>query len=523
MVAYPGTSVKRLTTPSLRRVRRSAKPTLAGLVALVLIASGLGGSGAVPQLGAQTSPTAVTPNSAVPGGPTTTIKKSTVRPGRVAYATPGGDVVVAESDGSTPLVIGTDAATNRVGLAPLAWSPAGDVVAYVRGDKALVLASTDNSDPPRVVATDAIVPPDADESILSFDVTGSSIAYIAETDQGDAAKLVTFDGEGKDKPAISLSDPVNRVPLELQYSPLDPFLLLRSADPETGREFTIALVEPSGGTPFASPFTADDPAFAPDGSAVYGVVVKGISQIIRIDTATGRTSLVHDQDRICNPRPSPDGTKLVYAAGPTCSEVWTISSDGNDAKKIADHVGGTSTFSTGMFSWSLDGKLISHAACKGDGATATCSGAYWDIPTDGRKVVSRAVAGSVVREYRALIKAIKVKIEITGPVTFSDRLLVSAKSTGSLLQVDDAGTADVSAVDQRDARRSFSLKLVKGADSRWIEGSVRVQDPSGFDQTFTILGSILVSSYRAASLRSIYLQTTSFPFKTGRLDLTVYR
>src|SRR6516225_3468424 len=58
-------------------------------------------------------------------GSTTTIDIAhiPVQPGRVAFVTPSGDVVVAQSDGSLPLVVGHGAVATSSGLSPLAWSP----------------------------------------------------------------------------------------------------------------------------------------------------------------------------------------------------------------------------------------------------------------------------------------------------------------------------------------------------------------------------------------------------------------
>src|SRR5690606_921282 len=141
-------------------------------------------------------------------------------------------------------------------------------VAYVRTDGALVLAPVTGQGESQIVATDAVVPPNAGENILSFDITGASIAYLARGANGVAQAMLGF-YDGRPDPPQPLSDPGARIPLEIQYSPLDPYLFLRSADVETGREFTIAIVEPFSGVPTGSPYSVDDPAFAPDGKYLY--------------------------------------------------------------------------------------------------------------------------------------------------------------------------------------------------------------------------------------------------------------
>jgi len=493
----------------------------AALVALVaLVVSGTDILGA-PGLGAQVGPSSVVPATSLPDGPVGTVPTPIGPPGRIAYATPAGDVVVAESDGSRARVIGSGAVSNRAGLAPLAWSPVGDSVAYVRNDGALVLAPTDPGGVARVVATDAVVPSSAAENILSFDPTGVSIAYIRTGPLGaPQAALVRFDGPAS---VVALTDPRQRIPVEFAFSPLDPYLYLRSVDAETGREFSIAVAQPGGGTPFATPFTVDDPVFSPDGAYVYGVVNKGLDQLVRVATASGAVDLLHEQDRICRPAPSPDAKTLVYAGGPTCSEIWTIKADGSRPKRIVESMGGDTSFAVGNFSWSLDGRKVSHAACPTLGQTGTCAGAYLDITVSDGTVITRAPAGSVQREYRALVKAVKVKLDVTGPIAYSDRLLVSAKSGASLLDLQQGGGANLKAVNERDPNRAFTVKLVVAPGSLFTSGTIRVQDPSGFDQTFTVMGSVAVRSFRTVSMRGIYTTTGSMPFRSGRLNLTVYR
>lgn len=477
---------------------------------------------APPGLGAQVGGPSVVTNSAVPGGPTSLLVP-VGPPGRIAYVTPSGSVFVAESDGSKAIAIGQDAATNSDGLAPIAWGPVGDIIAYVRTDGALVFAPANGQGETRVVATDAIVPATGGENLLTFDPTGVAIAYFRATPSGvPQVALVYFDGPTEGT-TTALSDPATRVPLEVAFSPLDPFLYLRSADVETGREFTVAAVEPTAGTPVGSPFSVDDPTFSPDGAYIYGVLNKGIDQIVRVDSASGRVDLIREQDRICNPTTSPDAKRLVYGAGPTCSEVWVIDADGQNPKRIVEPMGGAVSFASGNFSWSLDGRTISHAACTASIETATCGGAYLDIKVAGGAVVTRAVAGTVLREIRPLVKAIKVKVEATGPISFNDRLLISQQSGGGLLGLRRGGAADVKAVDERDPRRSFALRLVAGVRSPFVSGTVRVQDPSGFDQTFTVIGSVAVRSFRTVSLRALYVSTSSMPFRSGRFNLTLYR
>ncbi len=468
------------------------------------------------------------PASAQQDRSTTTIRGRTTapsidrRPGRVAYVTPTGDVVVSQSDGSDGKVVGRGAVANAAGLAPLTWSPGGSQVAYVRNDGALVLAAA-NGQGEQIVATDAVVPPQASENLLSFDITGVSIAYLAAGPNGVARAMLAF-VDGREDPPQQLSDPVTRVPLELQFSPLDPYLYLRSADVETGKELTIAVVEPFSGQPTSSPFSVDDPAFAPDGKFFYAVAsLKGKEQLVRLDVTTARTAIMATHERICRPSPSPDGKLVVFAAGPECGEIWVIGEDGRGERQVAEAVG-SNTFEVGNFTWSLDGSTVSHAACRTLEAVIRCGGPYLDIAVEDGKVTRGAEAGSVRREQRPLIKALKVKIDLTGPVEYHDRLLVSSRrSVAELLDRPRSANLEARVADDRDPNRVFSLKVVVGKGSGWVTGTLRVQDPSGFDETVTFVGSALVQSYRFARIRGIWMQTASMPMTTGNLDLVIYR
>jgi hypothetical protein len=461
-------------------------------------------------------------------GSTTTIDIAhiPVQPGRVAFVTPSGDVVVAQSDGSLPLVVGHGAVATSSGLSPLAWSPDGSTVAYVRNDRALVLASSDNSVAPQIVATDAIVTPFASEDLLSFLVTGQAISYLRAASGGRSIAAVTFiDGQNKGR-TINLTDPATRVPTAFQFSPLDPYLYLQSADVETLKNFTTAVVDPIQATPFSTPYSIDDPVFAPDSAYAYGVMTVGAAQqLIRIDAVTAAFVSVRDQDRICKPMPSPDGKQIVYGAGPNCGQVWIVNSDGSHPHQIASSVGGSASFAAGAFTWSLDGKIVSHADCNGLQRGAFCGGAYWDIPINGKGITQRAVASSVRRESRPLIKPIKASINITGPFEYSTKMLLSADVVTPILRripTGQAGSAE--GVDQSDTNRRLAIKFLQSTDNRFLVATVQIADPKAkFNRTFTVFGSLVLQSYRYVILKGIWMKTTSMPFQSGRFTLTLYR
>ncbi len=509
---------------TVRRRWRALLPWIgAGAVVALVTAALIAGTGdpSAAQFGESAT-------STVPYGPPTTLAAVANPAGRVAYATPSGQVVVANSDGSDPVVVGSGAVANAEGLAPLAWSPDGGLVAYVRNDGALVLASADNSQAPIIAARDALVAPASNPDILSFDVTGRGVAYLERGPTGvPIASVAVYDGPSKGT-IIPLTDPSQRYPIEFQFSPLDPYLYLESEDAQTGANLSIAVVDPFNHQPFGLPLSVDDPSFAPDGAFVYGVAHSAAGdQLAQLNANTGEVDTLQSQDRICNPAASPDGTKVVYGAGPDCSQVWLINSDGTKPTELVKSAGGRLGFSVGDFSWSLDGTVVSHAACEhqsGRSGPITCSGPYLDIAVPGGHITRGAVATSVVREFRPLIKPLKVKVSVTGPLTYTGSMLVPAQPTGKLLQQPTNPVVEANLVDQNNADRVYDIKFLATANSTYVVGRVHLTDPTQhFDQDLFVFGQVAVQSYRLALLRGIWIQTSSMPFTSGRIDLSIYR
>jgi hypothetical protein len=469
-----------------------------------------------------------TATSTIPLPSPTTLVPPVDPQGRIAYVTPAGDVTVANSNGTNPLVIGSGAVANSLGLAPLAWSPDGALVAYVRQDGDLVLASADGTAPPIIAATDAVVQPQTNEDVLSFDVTGRGVAYLEKGPGAVAiAAVAVYDGPDTGT-IIPLTDPTTRVPVEFQFSPLDPYLYLQSQDAQTGQNLSVAVVDPLNHQPFGLPLTLDEPAFAPDGAFLYGVARTATGdQLVQLDANTAVTGILQNQDRICHPAASPDGTKVVYGAGPDCSQVWVIDSDGTKPKEVARSAGGRVGFTQGDFSWSFDGAVVSHAACRHDNGTSGpihCDGPYIDIEMSNGKVTTGAAAGSVAREFRPLIKPLKVSVAITGPLKYSGAMLVPPEPSAKLLQTPTNPIVSATLVDQSDPSRIFDVKFLATNNSTYVVGRVHVSDPSKhFDQDMMVFGQVAIQSYRRALFRGIWLQTSQMPFTTGSIDLSIYR
>ncbi|HNI33855.1 MAG TPA: hypothetical protein PLV93_00570 [Microthrixaceae bacterium] len=449
-------------------------------------------------------------------------------PGRIAYVTPAGDVVVADGDGSNAVTVGSGAVSNDRGLAPLAWrQPAADAITYVREDGALVIAPVDGS-PERIIATDAVVPPDADETIVSWDFSGSFLIYLAEPAPGRVeARVIDLTTADDDTPPEIrvIGNPDRRRVLAQAFSPLDPIIYQKTVDPDTGRQFTVSIVEPTKGTVYGSNFSFDDVTFSPDGR--YAFAVSGgngnVEQMVRLTVRNPKgVDLVTDHDRVCNPAVSPDSRLVVFAAGERCQEVWTIRTNGTEPKRIAKQVGGTATFDIGQFTWSQDGKTITHAACKRIGEESACDGGYWDISVDGRDVRPRAVAGSVLREQRPLLRPIKVRIDITGPVEYSGQIQVGTGSSETPFANTPDEKIQYKGVDENDSSRSFEVKAIHPVNSVWLAGTVRIVD-SGFDETFPFVGRVLPFSLGYARLRGIWTRSEKLPIQSGSIVVTVER
>jgi hypothetical protein len=55
-------------------------------------------------------------------------------------------------------------------------------------------------------------------------------------------------------------------------------------------------------------------------------------------------------------------------------------------------------------------------------------------------------------------------------------------------------------------------------------GTIHIVDPEAkFDKTLTVVGSLLVQSYRYSTLRGIWFTTAGMPLQSGRIDLTLFR
>lgn len=450
-----------------------------------------------------------------------------VESGMVAYATPGGDVMVAKSDGSEAVRIGSDAQTNAAGLAPLAWRmPGADAITYVRRDGSLVTAPIDGREP-LVHATDAVVPAGVTDEVIGWDVTGTFLLYLAQPVPGRIeSRIVDFSTTTEGGPAEvrTIGDPINRRVRAQFFSSIDPIIYQDTVDPETGRAYTASILTAAGGSALNTEHSVDDATFSPDGRFLFAVSKASplAQQLVRISLRDPlNADLVFDNERVCKPAVSPDGRLIVFGAGPDCSELWRINSNGTEPTRIAADVLGVS-FATGRFTWSLDSKTVSHPLCQGFEGSISCDGKYLDFDVSSGSFIERAVAGNVVREARPLLREFKVGIDISGPIEYSGRMQVGDRSVAEVLSVSGGSAPSVKAVDALDSARSFELKLVHQYDSEFVAGTVRIVD-TGFDETFPFFARLTPYSLGYARLRGIWTRSEQLPLTSGHIVITLER
>lgn len=313
-----------------------ALSAVASLVAIVGSVTVIGGAGAQTGSGSGTTTTTTTAAGSNRSSTTTTPELGPkARPGRVAYVTLAGELVIASSDGSNPKVMGTGAVANKAGLAPIAWSTDDARIAYVRNDRKLAIVTISDGSVAEI-DDNVVVPPNADENIIGFDITGKFVVYVSEVAPGRyAVKTADFTGGGF--PVLrQLTDPAARTIISVRFSPLDPILYVQSADVETGQEFTIAGLNPIEGTIVSGPVSLADPVISPDGASAFGVYKNqgggGVDQLIRVDIVGLVLTPIVDHDRICTPAVNYTSNKVVFGAGEDCREVWIVDGDGQNEK-----------------------------------------------------------------------------------------------------------------------------------------------------------------------------------------------
>ncbi|MEZ5323234.1 MAG: hypothetical protein R2698_14410 [Microthrixaceae bacterium] len=443
----------------------------------------------------------------------------------VAYVTPEGDVMIANGDGSEPRKVG-HSVTNGQQLSPLAWDHNGTSIAFVDGENRLTRAFVDPAYPPVILATDAVVPDYVDPDILSWDVSGQFLVYLAATGSGTESVARIVDVANADRPdhIRTIGDPAKREVVEQFFGPTDPIIYQRTTDPVTKLEYTAALVNPVDGSVVGTSFAFDDVTFSPDGRYLFAVQrgTGRLQQLVRVDLRRPtKIDPVTDRGRICRPSVSPNAKHIVFATGRNCGEIWRLDADGSGARRLYT-APGDGTFSVGSFSWSGDGSTLTHAACavQKEGPVQ-CEGPYLDIDFATGAMTPRAAAGSVARPTESLTRPLKVSVKITGPVSYSGSMQVDPVPGAGLVSL--TATENGSARLRRDGQlSSLRTRLLPSSGASSIGGSFQVVD-DGVNETFQIVGRVQPFSLGYAKFRGVWLQTTSMPFTSGNIVITVER
>ncbi len=465
---------------------------------------------------------------------------------RVAYVTADGRVL-SGIGANKPVEVATGAAIGPSGLGSLAVSPTGDLIAFVRNDGSVVTVPVEGGEQ-RILATDASKISIGDSPSLVWNSTSSQIAYravgteamVAErpTEQpplsgpgafrvplptgylGDVVRIV--DREGK---AIQrIGDPSTRSVSGIATSSTDDFLLLETTIPGTSNPYTLSTA--SSGSDQISPtqFSADDPAFSPDGNFIVAVAPVGTRQeLARISAVTFLRNVLTTDEAICAPVVSPDGTRIVYSAGKDCSKLMLISAKGGKPKEISPPARpGTPTFRSGRVAWTQDGHFIAFSDCRITDGPTRCSGDISFFDPDRGLLIPGPTATTVATVNRPLLADVKVSLALRGPVEYSGTFPVDAKSEADLGDFKDgSGTVDAALVD---GDRSLRLKLKIEEGSQFGAGTMSIVDPDkGIDRTFTVTGSASLLGVRMANLSGIWISTDDLPFMSGEFKLSLGR
>jgi hypothetical protein len=466
--------------------------------------------------------------------------------GRVAYVTAEGRVMVGIG-AESPVELAGDAALGEADLGVISIAPTGDLVAYVREDGALVVVPVSGGES-TVLATDVSLESVGIGSVISWDPTGSQIAYLAtgtpemarprpqtppplsfegvyrvplpEGEIGDVVKVVDRTGA----PIVTIGDPSTRSMVGVASSQSDDLMILESVAPDTGRPYTLALASSGSSEELPTVLSADDPSFSPDGNFVIAVGPdKGGQELVRIATdALDRTTLV-STDRICNPSVSPDSTRIVYGTGENCSQLHLISSRGGQPVDITPPARpGDASFAAGALGWTPEGRFVTFADCRATSGPVTCGGNVTFFDPDLRLVIEGPEATTVAPIRQPLLQELRLDIVMDGPIRYEATFPIDATTGGEITEIDDeSGMIDLTlAVDDRELR----LELQAEEGSNFVTGQMTLVDlERGINRTFTLLGSTSVIGIRVVSVSGMWVSTEDLPFAAGEFRLAVRR
>lgn len=530
----------------LRRAVGAAIPLLVVLVAVMPVGPASPAGAGSRQSGSSTTTTGLS-------GVTTTTdgggrREPLTQPiGQVAYLSLDGGVWVAEGD-DPPERVGDGAALGPSNQGAVVVSPEADLVAWVRTDGSLVTAPL-NGGPTTVVATDVALDWLGREPIVAWDATGDNLAYLAKGTpdmvppadsqpraledpesfpvplpsgvMGNVVKIVTRKGGVTGAVGV----PTERSFIGINWSLIDPLMVLESVIPGSEDRYTLLVAAGQAEADFASPLSADDPDFAPDGSFLVAVgPSKSRQELIRVALDDLEQKVLVVDDRICNPLVSPDATRIVYAAGEHCERIKLISSKGGRSFDITPtDVPDTANFSVAELGWTTDGRFLTVPHCREVATVTTCNGPTLFLEPDSGRVLqgSGFEAATVAPIRRPLVQEVWVDIDLRGPLQFRGSFPVDDNVQGALSQSETGGGA----LEAELANGTMSLGVKLTAErGMFVAGTITAVDPEqGIDRQFLALGRVQLLGARILQVSGVWYVTDDLPFATGEFNIAVRR
>lgn len=526
---------------------------LLGVVAIVFAV--FGSSGSDTTMGQLATPPTTLPlqlptASSVPGAPAVTPS------GRVAYISQDGGVWVGEG-AFEPRRVGEGAAQSESGVGAISIAPSGDVVAYVRDDGAVVLVPFQGGDT-RVVATDAALETLDYGRMLAWDAAGISIAYLATgtpdmvqervpeeerppateghyrvplPDAGLGAVFKLVDREGTLQRQIG--DPSLRWVTGVTASSVDDLYLIESLIPGTNNPFTLAMVTPNTYQFTSTALAIDQPEFSPDGNFVVGVgpAPGDRHELIRVATDTLTSATLVQTERICQPRVSPDGTRIVFGSGEKCERLSLVSSRGGNVYDITPTtVTQTPRFGQTKLGWTSDGLFITLTECEGDlrtdqpgpGTVTSCGGPSIFLNPDQHRAFDGAAATTVSPIVQPRLQDLFIDVRLMGAIDYEGSFLMNNDSAASSEQFNEE-TFQLKMTSE-DSDRKITLALQSGESMTHATGEMHIYDPeAGIDSTLFLLAEPSAFGFRVISVSGIWSRTDELPMATGEFQIQLRR
>ena len=468
---------------------------------------------------------------------------ATVPTGAMAYATVDGRVWVG--DGASPAVeVAQGAAIGRGDQSAVELAPTGDVVAFVRADASLAIVAAAGG-APTVVATDVALSSLGSEQIIAWSPQGERLAYIAVGTQAIADAAVdrttppapgTFANPlpvGVLGNVVSVVDRTGRLvaqignPSERNYvavtaSPVDDVLILSSTIPGIPQRYTLVAGGFGSNTEIPTLFSLDSPRFGPDGTYFVGVgSAKGQRELIAVSIEDFSRTQLATSERICDPTPSPDGTRVVFGSGPTCARLGLVPSAGGVLLDVTPpDTPDTATFEAGALGWTAEGRYVTFPRCRLDAGRISCGGPAQFLDPDVSRVVDGPSAATVRPQVVALVGNVYLDVSVRGLEEYQQSFLIDAALQASLTEVTEEGRISGS-IQQDGAELAIDLSAGEGG---FVTGRIALTDPTtGVERRYAVLGRLSAVGLRVFGISGIWMTTEDLPFTSGKFDIAVRR